>query len=48
MFLVFLDYFNVLMLKIIFFKKNYFDVFSSKKYFKKQPQLHYLDHILPY
>jgi len=31
---IFLDYFNVLILKIIFLKKNYFDAFPSRKYFK--------------
>jgi hypothetical protein len=32
---MFLNYFEVLMLKIIF-KKYYFDVFSSKKHFENQ------------
>jgi hypothetical protein len=35
-FSVFLDHFNVLILKIIFFKKYYFNIFSNKKYFKNQ------------
>jgi len=35
---MFLDHFDVLMLKLIFLKC--FDVFSSKKYFEKQLQLH--------
>ena len=33
-FFIFLDYFDMLMLKIIFLKKYYFDVFSNKKYFE--------------
>jgi len=35
---MFLYHFNVLILKIIFFKKNiyYFNVFLSEKYFEKQ------------
>jgi len=39
-FFMFLDHFDALMSKIIF-KKHYFDTFSSKKYFKKQPQPHF-------
>jgi hypothetical protein len=41
-FLVFLDFFDALMSKIIFFKKKkyYFDTFSCKKHFEKQPQPH--------
>jgi hypothetical protein len=37
---MFLDHFDVLMSKIIFkkLKKNYFNAFSSKKHFAKQPQ----------
>ena len=36
-FCMFSDRFEVVMSKIIFFKKKfYFDIFSSKKYFKKQ------------
>jgi len=35
-FSVFLDHFNVLILKIIFLKKYYFNIFSNKKYFKNQ------------
>jgi hypothetical protein len=37
---MFLYYFDALMSKIIFKnkKKYYFDIFPSKKYFKKQPQ----------
>jgi hypothetical protein len=31
-----LDCFDVLILKLIFLKKYYFDAFSSKKYFEKQ------------
>jgi len=34
---MFLDQFDMLMSKI---KKYYFDVFSSKKYFEKQPLPH--------
>jgi hypothetical protein len=39
---MFLDYFDILILKIIFKKLNkfYFDAFSSEKYFEKQPQLY--------
>ena len=33
-----LDYFDVLMSKIIFFKKYHFNVFLNKKHFEKQPQ----------
>jgi hypothetical protein len=36
--LVFLNYFDELMLKIIFY---YFNTFPSKIYFKKQVQLHF-------
>jgi hypothetical protein len=35
-FLCVLNYFNVLILKIIF-KKYYFDVFQHEKHFNKQP-----------
>jgi hypothetical protein len=34
-FLMFLDHFNVLILKIIFFLKYYFNIFLNKKYIKK-------------
>jgi len=36
---MFLNYFNVLILKIIFkkYKKYYFNIFLNKIYFKKQP-----------
>ena len=38
MFLIFLDNFDVLILKlIIFIKKILFNIFLNKKYFKKQP-----------
>jgi len=37
-FCVFLDHFDVLISKLIFFLKNYFNVFPSKKHFKKQLQ----------
>jgi hypothetical protein len=38
---MFLDRFDVLMLKLIYFFLNYyFDVFSSEKYFKLQPLPH--------
>jgi hypothetical protein len=38
MFLVFLDNFDILILKlIIFIKKILFNIFLNKKYFKKQP-----------
>jgi uncharacterized membrane protein len=41
-FFIFLDYCDVLMLKIIFKNKVfYYDVFSSKKYFEKQVLLHF-------
>jgi hypothetical protein len=36
-FSVFLDYFNVLILKIYFFKKYYFNIFLNKKHFIKLP-----------
>ena len=36
--IIFSDRFVVLMSKIIFLKKNYFNVFLSKKYFKSLPQ----------
>jgi hypothetical protein len=36
-FSVFLDYFNVLILKIFFFKKYYFNIFLNKKHFIKLP-----------
>ena len=37
---MFLNYFNVLMLKIILKnKKYYFYIFTNKNYFKKQSQL---------
>jgi hypothetical protein len=39
-FLIFLDYFNALISKIIF-KKYYFNTYSNKKYFKKQSELHF-------
>ena len=32
---MFLGYFDALILKIIFYKKYYFDIFLNKKYFKK-------------
>jgi hypothetical protein len=40
--LVFSDYFDVLISKIIFknIKKYYFNIFLNKKYFKKKPQSH--------
>jgi len=36
-----LIHFDMLMLKIIFFKLYIFDVFFNKKYFKKQPLPHF-------
>jgi hypothetical protein len=38
LFFIFLDRFDMLILKINFkkYKKNYFNIFSNKKYFKKQ------------
>jgi len=36
---MFLDHFDALMSKIIFFKKKYyFNIFLNEKHFKKQPQ----------
>jgi hypothetical protein len=35
---MFLNYFDTLILKIIFLKKYYFNVFPTKKHFEKQPQ----------
>jgi len=32
---MFLDHLNALMLKIIFLKKYYFNIFLNKKYFEK-------------
>jgi hypothetical protein len=42
-FLYVLDYFDVLILKIIFkkLKKNHFNTFQYKKYFEKQLQLYF-------
>ena len=37
---MFSDHFNMLILKIIF-KKYYFNIFINKKYFKKQPEVHF-------
>jgi hypothetical protein len=39
---MFLDHFDTLISKIIFLKIKirYFNIFSSKKHFKKQPQQH--------
>jgi hypothetical protein len=37
---MFLDHFDMVILKIIFFKKNYFNIFLSEKYFEKQLQLY--------
>jgi hypothetical protein len=33
---MFLNYFEILILKIIFLKKYYFNTFQSEKHFKKQ------------
>jgi len=43
-FLVFSNYFDALMSKIILKKekKHYFNVFPSEKHFKKEPQPHFL------
>ena len=43
---MFLDHFDMLILKIILktIKKYYFDIFQSKKYFKKPPQPHFQTH----
>jgi len=44
---MFLDCFNILILKIIFKnKKNYFDIFLSKNYFEKQLLQHFQTHPL--
>jgi len=40
LFFIFFNRFDMLILKIIFLKKYYFDVFGTKKHFKKQPQPH--------
>jgi hypothetical protein len=37
---MFLDCFDILILKTIFFKKNYFNIFPSEKHFKIQSLLH--------
>jgi len=37
---MFLNHFDAVILKIIFKKKNYFNIFLSEKYFEKQPQLY--------
>jgi len=44
---MFSDHFNILVLKIFFkkIKKYYFNISFSKKYFKKQPQQHYLSKV---
>jgi hypothetical protein len=33
---MFLDHFDTVILKIIFLKKKYFNIFLSEKYFEKQ------------
>ena len=40
-FLVFSNHFNILISKIIFLKKNYYNIFSSKKQFKEQLPLYF-------
>jgi len=44
MFLVFSNHFDVLMSKMIFFKKNHWHVFWHEKLFEKQPQPHCQTH----
>ena len=38
---MFSNHFDILISKIIFKKKYYFDAFPSKKHFEKQPQPHF-------
>jgi hypothetical protein len=40
---MFLDHFNMLILKIMFFLKYYFNIFSSKKHFKNNSHLEVLN-----
>ena len=40
---MFLDHFNMLILKIMFFFKYYFNIFSSKKHFKNNSHLEVLN-----
>jgi len=45
-FYMFLNHFDVLISKLIFLKKYYFNVFWNEKHFEKQPILHFKIHYI--